>query len=523
MAQQRFCGSCGIPLPVVSAPPVDLPAGNEQWAPTEPLPTAGGPVPPASSPGWSTLPPAGELPPTAGFPPGGPPPTSSTPPPTAPEWTAPSLKLPVLNIDRLLMGDWGGAALAAVAGYATAFALGLVLTLLAGGERLPVRAILAIVGALVGAAFGGDITGTITSGLGGGSGSIGAYPLTITVLSLAVLGIVFWRRIRLTRPSLGDAMVQAVRTALLFAALLALSSLVLRYRGTLPGDQTSSSVHATILGSATGGFLLASMVCLGWCLRAAEWLPPQLRSVRDTVAGPVAGLGFLLGAACLLTLIGGAVVILVSEHTALRAEFAGLLGGVPNLAVWGLLIGTGTGLVGRGNASGFLFGQSGAGTSSAVHITDIAEQRAWWWLVTVGAIVCLVLGALVVVYLSRSVERSRRTLLVFAGLYVLAAPVLAHLASVYLHGNVAVAEGGSSGSGEVSVGPSLAGALGVAIPVGIVAAILALALAPKLFSRPPAAAVAYQAAPGFAPQPYYPPAPPPATQQRPPAMGEDMP
>jgi hypothetical protein len=499
-AQQRFCGRCGTPLAASVA------GGGGATAATA------GP-PPAADAGVGADPPVGDPPPQMTAPDADPAwgtgPSTADPmwgadaPPSGLQWTPPALRLPALNIDLLLAGDWAGGALAAAAGYASALLATLLLVLLAGAEKLPVHATVATVGALVGAAFGGDLVGSAGGSSGGVSGSIGAYPLTITVVAVGVLSLVFWRRLRSRRPGLGEALLQAVRTAVVFAVLLAISSLVFRYRGTLPGEDSRSSVHAAMFSSAVGGFLIVVVVILCLCLRKPEWLPPRLKASRDALAAPIAGVGIIVIAACVLTLLGGVVLIVSQEHVALRAEFAGLLLALPNLAIWGLLVGTGTALVGHGGASSPLFNETGLGRSASAHITDAAEASPWWWLVTIGAIGSILLGALAVVYFSRNLERARRTLLVFAGAYIVAAPLLAHLSSVYVHGDLNVSDSGVSGSGDASLGPSTGGALLLAILVGFAAAILALAVAPKLFNRPvPGLPAGFPMAAGYGQPPY---------------------
>lgn len=509
--QVRFCGACGTPLAQArstsdSTAVPEAPAGQSRHqtsSGTRPD-SAEGPI--STGGGQPTAPP---WVPHAGAEPG-------------PQWTVSSLALPALRIDALLAGDWAGGAVAAVVGYVTAFAAALLLSLLAGAEKLPVHATLAVVGSLVGAAFGGDVVGEVGASVVGGSGRIGAYPLTITVLSLTALGVVFWHRLRSRRPGLGEALLQAVRTAVIFAVLLALSSLVLRYHGDLPGGIGQTSVHVGTAGSAVGGLLLSGLVCAAACLRKREWLPARVLAGRDAVAAPIAGLGVVFAVGCVLTLLGGVVVLLVDQDGALRLTFAVLLGGLPNLMIWCLLGGTGTALIAHGSASGSLISQFGTGSSASTHITDAADANAWWWLVTVGAVLCLLVGALAVVYLSRSLERSRRTLIGFAVAYIVAAPILAHLATLYVHGQVS----GTDGSGGGSLGPSAGGAFAVAILAGFGAAVLALAIAPKLFTAPPAGRavppIGYGPATGSArrPPPQQQPPPPPQYRATPPPTAD---
>jgi hypothetical protein len=498
---QRFCGSCGTAFGQARSAPPDLTAVSG-------MP----PAPPPQQASTRAFPEYAEGSVGAAGARSGPPPRVG---PAAAEegwqWNASALALPALRIDALLAGDWAGGALAAGAGYVAALATALVLSLLAGAEKVPVHATLALVGSLVGAAFGGDVVGHVSADAVGGDGRVGVYPLTITVLSLGVLGLVFWRRVRSRRPGLGEALLQAVRTAVAFAVLLALSSLVLRYHGNLPGGIGATSVHVGTASSAFGGLLLAGLVCAAMCLRKREWLPLRVLAGRDALAAPIAGVGVVLGAGCLLTLLGGVVVLLVHQNGALRQEFSVLLVGLPNLMIWLLFGGTGTALIAHGSAGGSLVSQAGAGGSASTHITDAADSSGWWWLATVGAVLCLLIGALAVVHLSRSLERSRRTLIVFAAVYIAAAPVLAHLATLYVHGQVY----GTAGSGDGSLGPSVGGAFAVAVLAGFGAAILALAVAPKLFIAPKGRPPGYATAPGSGwPAP---------TQQQPPPPGYGAP
>ena len=426
------------------------------------------------------------------------------------------LVLPSLDANKLLGGDWPGAAAAAAAGLGTAGGLSALLLLAAGITRLPGGLAVTLVVMLAGAAFGSD--GVFAARGADVHTSVGVYPLTMTAISLAVIAVVFWRRIRSRRPSLREALAQAARTGLVFALALGVITLVVRAHldGTgfatavLP---TSSTVHGSTPGAVVGGFLLCTLVCLIACLRKREWLPRRVLVARDLVAAPTAGLVAVLVTATVLAAVGLVVVGIVTSDgpSSPASNVAGQGSGgaqdiaaglvvlalaLPTIALYGLYLGVGAafGTSGAGALNG-AFGSTAAG-SADVHyrVTSLADSNSWWWLTSVGSIISLFVGALVVAYLSGSLERARRTLLAFLGLLVVVTPLLTHLSAGYGQVHALGADGGGR------FGISTPGAMLAIAVVGLIVVLVASAVAPSLFSRPARA----EAPPGpatFRPEP----------------------
>ncbi|GAA4823237.1 hypothetical protein GCM10023201_06630 [Actinomycetospora corticicola] len=188
------------------------------------------------------------------------------------------------------VADWAHAALAALVVLVVLALPGAVLAVTLGADAaggsplllLPVAVALGVSGSV----------GITVAPLGLGV-TVAATPLLVTGAAvLAGAGLVVGR----SRPG-PEVPVQAVRALVLFLGGLAAVALLGR---AAPGDgRLTVAIAPTLLGGAAwfGGALV---LAVAW--RRPDALPAALRPVRDLLAGPVAGLGAILGACWLVGL-----------------------------------------------------------------------------------------------------------------------------------------------------------------------------------------------------------------------------
>ncbi|MDZ5620916.1 hypothetical protein SFC88_08770 [Nocardioides sp. HM23] len=293
------------PPPPPGSQPVDPPAG-----------------PPPSGPPPSGPPPSG--PPPSGPPPSGPPP--SGPPPSGPPSSAPagtgSAGLGTVDVraiaTRVLTGNWIGSGVVAALTLATAGLLSLVLGLIAKPPDFGIDNSLTFGAVILAGAFGADffVRGE-PEDFGGEtweySLSVAAFPLTITIISLAVAVIAFRRMVR-DYPSPLPAIGDAVRIALFVALPLLVVSLVFRsdFDELGRGWFADAARGLDFGGESTWGatapgaffiplclvFLVLGLACVarrewwsGWARTVAEWAAPPLHGLATlTILLPVTGL-----------------------------------------------------------------------------------------------------------------------------------------------------------------------------------------------------------------------------------------
>ncbi|MEJ2866238.1 hypothetical protein WCD74_00585 [Actinomycetospora sp. OC33-EN08] len=321
-----------------------------------------------------------------------------------------SVARPAVRVGTLR--EWAEAALAALTVLAVLAVPGAVLLVALGNEAAGTSPLL-----LVPVAVALGVGGSVDVFLGPLGGSVAVTPLLITGAAVASgAGLVVSR----ARPA-PDVGVQAARTLMLF--VIGLGAVAALGRASAEGGSITVDVPSTLLGGALwfGGALV---LAIGW--RRPDALPPALRPARDLLAGPVAGLGAVLGACWLgglALVVAGALarsatlpavptttsappvatvlLVVVLVPTALLTAFAVCLG-VP--------------LTGRGP---FLEGEVGL-----VHL--LGAGPSWWLAPLVAAVVCTLGGMVAALQATDPDDAVRRGWLLgpaLAALLALAVPV----------------------------------------------------------------------------------------------------
>jgi len=402
----RFCPECGT----VVSPPVEESA-------TMPIATA--------RPDESVVPAA----PVAG---------------TRPDWT------------RLVRGNWLGAGLVAGMTLATAGLLAVVMTALAKPSDFGLDNSLTMVAAILNGAFGGDLVAHLRISGESAQASLGAVPLTVTVVSLAVAVLAF-RRVTAAYTSAVDALLDAARAALIFGLALMVIALVFRADsskfGKGWGNRLAQLLDAKIsFGPSVAGSLLVGFVFLFGTLVASLWTRRSLWPVRFQPAGeflvpPILGLATLV---LLLPVAGlvGVGLMLATGHTVQDADtttshdfFASAT------LIFSLLASGGFWLISLG--AGGSLGTHGSSTGSADsgaydHLKTFADEDPGLWAAPLVLLAVIALATYVVVRTTRSRGSLQSSLIAWTVTVLLATPLLVHLTSI--HGSVSASDGSASGA-----------------------------------------------------------------------------
>lgn len=490
----RFCGSCGAPSTNAAG---ESGAGNQHQAvaggtdaytqpragaeprlpgsarleypqrPGEPAPPAGAAPAPSHAPG-SPPPqqPAGPYgPPTGGptWPSAGGTPSGNAPQSNGIPWAG-SPSTGKDGVDALLGGDWAGAAVAALSAVGVMLATALIgVLMLAGDSEVGTRFIISGSAALVCAALGGNLfaggaASFGSSGSGTGDASVGALPLTLTLVGLAVLAVLFLRRVRRAGPR--DLLFQALRTTLVLAALTLVLALVSRVKTDASNEffGFEARAGAGVASSLVGAILFATTaLALAVFLARPAALPPRLAAARGLWRAPLfaASAVFAVG---LVAALAGLVYTLSTEEDPLAQLGLAVLA-LPNVALGAVLLTMGVPWSGSGSLSDFEgeLGDLGstATDSNSVSLLTLTEQSAWWWIAPVVLALTLVALAVVVVVRQHTLPSARREALRFAGCFAALAAAAALLLRV---GGSFGAEFGDPGGGEgtLSFNPFLA-------------------------------------------------------------------
>jgi hypothetical protein len=404
----RFCGSCATPVPAE-------PVAAEQ-----------------SAGQWTT--------------PAGPPPRDSlNSPPTTARATSASLgsqlAIPEIRFDRLLTGDWLGSARIGLATFGTAALLAAALIAIASPVGLDTKQFLTAVAALTASAFGGDVVFSAGYSDSSQSASLGLYPLSLTLASLAVGALLYAHDIRRPEMRLGSAVLHAARAGLILGLFVGVMTLVLRSDLRLP-SQTSDLGVPSVTGAVRVGVLPVSIfaflylfaLCLAVCLNRRDWLSSRVLVLRDSLAAPTRALFGMLAVTCLVGIVAGVIDIIASHDSQDSSAFAALLAAAPNIGMSVMLLGSG---------AGFRFAYEsnsprGSGISGhhadTTYLSGLADQiNGWVWLFPLATAVVLLSGAAITVWLSRSTDEARKGLLRWIACVVVATPLLVHLAAVHVH------------------------------------------------------------------------------------------
>jgi hypothetical protein len=309
--------------------------------------------------------------------------------------------------------DWLAALAAAAATLAVLAVPGALLAVVAGTES-PVASPLMLVPVAVALGVGGSVSVQLDLGtLGGLDSVVAGTPLLVTAVAVATGASLV---VTDTRPA-AEVPAQAVRSLVLFLA--GLTAVALTGRVATSGGSITVAVLPTLLGGALW-FAAALALLTAW--RRPEVLPPGPRRARDLLAGPVAGVGAVLGSCWLGALALVVAGVLTRAATGTPVEPTTWLppglsdttassgsAGAGVVAVVAVVIFAPTALLGA-----FAFclgvplvgrGPTGEKALGLVHL--LGAGPAWWLAPLVGAIVC-VLGGMVAALHAPSPEDALR-------------------------------------------------------------------------------------------------------------------
>ena len=388
-----------------------------------------------------------------------------------------------LSPEALVAGDWLGAGRVALLALAVMLAISFAAVLLSQAYKLGAEAVIVSTLTLTAGALGGDTVYSYDSP----ATHVGFTPLTITLCGASVLIFLFarWLDRNSTTPPV-DCAVQAARVVVVFSLLALVLSLV--GRGKIPIEDVASekySVHATVAGTFFGALLLA--VCaaaIAFALRPAM-LPAKVRRIRNLAAGSVQSLAISGLVAMALAALLGVVLILTVLDTGRLAAFASLIIGLPNATIYALLTGMGvsshvTGAPDRLDPLGLFLGHVAGSSDRSVDLVDLTDSSAWFWLLSVGAVVFWGIAALLTVLRERHQPAARRN-----ALWLVGNSILFSLVGAWLTTTTSATEGEAL---HGSWGPSAGSSFLLTCLWAVVAAFLAVGLAPQL--RPSLGALA---------------------------------
>lgn len=418
----KFCGTCGHALepvavavaaeerPAPPAAPVDGPADR----PVMPPPPAGAPQAPAVS----VSPAVGRL------------------------------------VQTVLVGNWAGAAVVAATAVGVAGFLSTLLGLIAKPGDFGIDNTLTMIAVLMTSTFGGDLT--VTSEIPGihGGGSLGLFPLTITLLTVAAT-ILAYRRVTVRYRSGLTAFADGVRAAFLAAIPFLVVTFLFRSDNDDFGPGALSAFadddyRVSIGGSHTGAFFmtfLVLVVVLGVAtLMRRHWLGERAARVHDWVAAPIAGVSTL---AVLLPVAGAiawfALLLLGDGADTGDLDLDGWMSVIAGAVIYAG--NAGLALVTLG-AAGKL-GASAEGTANAAgqdwsQDQSIAHGLTWFtgewgepglWVAVIVTPLWLAAGAYVAARKAGRIGPGKGIAAYVVSLLV-AIPVLVRLAGIHAHGEV---------------------------------------------------------------------------------------
>lgn len=518
-----FCTNCGSGLPSGSKFCSDCgtPATEPMTQPLSAQPTAAAPP---------TMAPPAMPPPT--MPPPAMPPPASTPAPAG---------LPPIRLDltRLLAGNWTGSALVALTMLVTAGVLSLVLALMAKPDDFGIDNSLTGVMMIMAGIFGAD--SFINGEFEGESFEVSAYtssfPLTATIITFAV-GVLAFRRMVRSYPSVLPALGDAVRVAVFVAVPLFVGSLVFRSDLEELGGGWISDAAAEAEGgdSATWGASAPSALFVGFglvvfvlgltCLARRDWWPGRSKPVAEWVAPAIQGVALMAALLPLCGLIGLALIgfgpdndndlheTTTDEKWAAIATIAGGLGN-GGQALLGLGSGAELGAAGEFEGEGEFSSEDQSDEEFhrlAWFAGDQGEEPALW--AAPAVLLAVLLGcAAWVASRSREISDVLRNLAVWCALLLIAVPWLTRLANLHGAGTLEYDGDEADFSGYVGLagGEATFYIFLIAIAAALVVAMLRGALggaqlraALGRFQLNPAAGT-----PPLPPPPAYPPPPPP--------------
>jgi hypothetical protein len=283
--------------------------------------------------------------------------------------------------------------------------------------------ILRLCGGAVLLAVGGtlEVTGDI-------SGTASATPLMLTILGYGVMAFVFLRRLEAAPAAV--ARLQALRLVMVQAAAVLVLGLLVP--GTLT-NFTLGSVHAGFNLALTelfaASWLVAVLVVASFLYRP-DWLNPRMRAAREQNLGLACAVivAFVLA----LSLAALALVIIGISLGQEGGSLAAVLIALPNLALVGITSGLGVPIHTSGAAAAI--GLGGGATSTDVTLSQLASASSWFWLLPLGAGVCLVAAGIITAQMAPDLATARRDCLRLAWAVPLMLLLGAWMAGVSLSG-----------------------------------------------------------------------------------------
>jgi hypothetical protein len=405
-------------------------------------------------PGSAPVSPPPPGPPPSGPPPSGPPP-AGPPRSSTPVGTVGSTGLGTVDLraiaSRVLTGNWLGSAVVAALTLGTAGILSLVLGLLAKPPDFGIDNTLTFGAVILAGAFGGDfVVNGQPEGFGDASWefglSVSAFPLTITIVSLAVAVLAFRRMVRAyptPLPAVGDA----VRVAFFVALPLLVLSLVLRSDfEELGRGWFAEAVRDLDFGrdsawgaSAAGAFFIALslvVVVLGLaCVARRDWWSGWARTVADWAAAPLHGLATLAVLLPVSGLVGVGLLMFGNDRIDEDVEAGETAAAWAAIAAF--LANGGFALLGLGSGAPVGSAESEVGDGEASSSSDW-HRIAWYagdhgdepalWAAPVVLIVVLAAATWVVARMSDKADLLRN-LLCWVGSLLVFLPIIARLAN----------------------------------------------------------------------------------------------
>lgn len=368
-------------------------------------------------------------------------------PPAAPGAT-PATAVPSLAFDwrRLLVGNWVGAGMVALATAFTTGLLGLLLALLAKPEDFGLSNTLTLATIIATGAFGADLRAEGSSDDFfeiEGVATIGAAPLTVTLVALAV-ALVLFRRITRHQTSGLAAVGDAARTALVFGFALLVPALVLRTENDELGrgwarqlNEDATGIEAAVGADAAGAFfvglLLLFTVLAASTLLRRDWWHGRMSQVQAWVAAPLAGVATLAALLPVAGIVGFVSMALFGESTDTEVTSDDLGAFVALLVAY---VGN-AGFVFLGLGAGSRLGVTGATTGEGSTSDwerlwgQVTEDEPGLWISPVLLLAVLLVATLVVLRLT---ARSRAVPVLGAWLAALlvAVPLLSRLSSMHV-------------------------------------------------------------------------------------------
>ncbi len=386
--------------------------------------------------------------------------TGRTLPPPAADTASAGPTVPHVDLSRVLVGNWLGAGLVAATALVTSGVLAVAVALLGKPTDFGWDNSLTLVAALMTGAFGADLTAEFDVSGFEADAAIGAFPLTITILSL-IAALVVFRRVTASYTRGIDAVGDAARAALIFGLALMVIALVFRSDtrefGRGWGAELSRSFDARIAFGADAagafflGFLILLVVLAGACLVRGGWWSPRVEKVRDWVAAPLYGVGVFAALLPLAGAIGFGLLMISGDAVDDATDPSGEDLRITVALVLSMLASGGMWLLGLG--AGGAFGTQSGGTdgnaSDTHHLAYFTDESPGLWAAPVVALAAMAVTALLV---ARRAPRHRLApnLLVWVAAVLVTTPLFVRLSG--LHASLDVSGQGEDYEGWGSIG-----------------------------------------------------------------------